>query len=100
MSTSASKRSRLIVDVSPELRRRIKIAAAKRDISVRDYVVDILEQTVPTGDRIEATYEGPVTPAYVERLRRTRAAIMRGRHFTEDSADLINEARVERTAEL
>ena len=29
------KRPRLIIDISPELRRRIKIAAAEKDLSIR-----------------------------------------------------------------
>ena len=39
-----AKRPRLTLDVTPELRRRIRIAAAEEDLSVRDYVVGILER--------------------------------------------------------
>ena len=38
MSTPRQRRARLSIDVSREARRRIRIAAAKRDQSVRDYV--------------------------------------------------------------
>jgi len=31
------KRARLTIDISPELRRRIKIAAVQRDLSITDY---------------------------------------------------------------
>ncbi len=41
------KRPRLMIDISPELRRRIKIAAAQKDLSIREYVEEILEQVVP-----------------------------------------------------
>ncbi len=40
------RRTHLIIDISPELRRRIKIAAAERDLSVREYVEQILESAV------------------------------------------------------
>ncbi|HEY6239354.1 MAG TPA: hypothetical protein VIW78_00795, partial [Burkholderiales bacterium] len=42
------KRPRLMIDISPELRRRIKIAAVQKDLSIREYVEDILDQAVPT----------------------------------------------------
>lgn len=97
---AAVKRTRLVVDVTPELRRRIRVAAAERDESVRDYVVGILERTVPRKEENDGAEGTPVTTEMIERLRRTRESIMRGRVFTDDSTDLINAAREERTAEL
>jgi uncharacterized protein (DUF1778 family) len=41
---SAAKRPRISVDVDPDVRRRIRLAAAKRDVSVRQYIIDALEQ--------------------------------------------------------
>jgi hypothetical protein len=46
MPAPNQRRVRLSIDVQPELRRRIKIAAAQRDLSVRDYVEAILRQTL------------------------------------------------------
>src|SRR2546425_3428086 len=43
----SKKRSRLIIDIVPELRRRIKVAAAQNDLSVQEYVGRILDQAVP-----------------------------------------------------
>ena len=43
MSTPRQRRARLSIDVSREARRRIRIAAAKRDQSVRDYVWEAVE---------------------------------------------------------
>jgi len=42
MATSHLRRVRLSIDVDLELRRRLKIAAASRDLSVRDYVEGVL----------------------------------------------------------
>ena len=39
----ASRRARLSIDVPPEARRRIRVAAARRDQSIRDYVWEALE---------------------------------------------------------
>ena len=41
------KRPPQIIDISPELRLRIKIAAAEKDLSIRVYVENILDQTDP-----------------------------------------------------
>jgi len=68
------------VDVSADVRRRLKIAAAGRDLSVTDYVRSVLEQALveegPAGRRL--------TAEDAEALDRLQAAVMRGRHFTDD----------------
>jgi hypothetical protein len=41
---SSPKRPRISVDVLPEVRRRLRLAAAKRDVSVRQYVIGAIEE--------------------------------------------------------
>lgn len=41
---SSAKRPRISVDVLPELRRRLRLAAAKRDLTVRQYVLEAIEE--------------------------------------------------------
>lgn len=43
MSTTHERRARLSIDVTRAARRRIHIAAAKRDQSIRDYVWEAVE---------------------------------------------------------
>ena len=43
MPITEPRRARLSIDVSPEARRRIHIAAAKRDQSIREYVWKAVE---------------------------------------------------------
>lgn len=95
-----SKRPRLTIDISPQMRRRIKAAAALRDMTVREYVERILEEAVPEEPVREQATRHRISPEAVERLFRTRDRIMRGRVFIDDSTDLLNEARDERTEEL
>ncbi len=96
------KRSRLIIDIVPELRRRIKIAAAENDLTVQEYVGRILEQAVPPErDTVQEQY-GRLDRAAVDKLLQTREAIMRahpGQVF-EDSSELIHQAHEERSKEL
>ena len=41
---SSAKRPRISVDVVPEVRRRLRMAAAKHDLTVRQYVLDAIEE--------------------------------------------------------
>lgn len=56
---SAAKRPRISLDVDPEVRRRVRLAAAKRDVSVRQYIMDALQERLredlgEEGDRLVA----------------------------------------------
>ena len=41
---SSAKRPRISIDVQPELRRRLRMAAAKHDRTVRQYVLEAIEE--------------------------------------------------------
>src|SRR5438477_3751805 len=41
---SSPKRPRISLDVRPEVRRRLRLAAAKRDLTVRQYVLEAVEE--------------------------------------------------------
>ena len=43
METS-TKRPRISLDVQPDVRRRLRLAAAKRDLTVREYVLEAIEE--------------------------------------------------------
>ena len=40
----SAKRPRISLDVSPTVRRRLRLAAAQRDVSVRQYLLEAIEQ--------------------------------------------------------
>ena len=56
-SDSKVRRARLSIDVEPELRRKIKLAAAERESSIRDYVVAILQRALAEEERGEGRNE-------------------------------------------
>jgi hypothetical protein len=93
-----TNRIRLTVDVTPELRRRIRLAAARQDSSIRDYIVGILEGAVPVAEGPDTARGLRLTPELKTRLDRLRERVMRGRKFKDDSTDLLAEARAERHA--
>ena len=43
---SSPKRPRISVDVLPAVRRRLRLAAAKRDVSVQQYVIEAIEEQI------------------------------------------------------
>ena len=44
MPQASERRARLSIDVSAATRRRVRLAAARRDQSIRDYVVEALTE--------------------------------------------------------
>ena len=42
MAPQTVKRLRISIDVAPELRRRLRLAAAKHDLTVRQYVLEAI----------------------------------------------------------
>src|SRR6266540_6484114 len=41
---SVAKRPRISIDVQPRIRRRLRLAAAKRDLTIRRYVLQAIEE--------------------------------------------------------
>jgi len=44
MTITTEKRIRLTIDVTPEVKRRLRLAAARLDVSMRRYVLEVLEE--------------------------------------------------------
>ncbi len=95
---SVRSRPRLTVDISPALKRRIKVAAAAQDVPVSAYIASVLEHVVPAAETAAKGSDGTIAPRMIRRAKGLRAA--QSQPFSEDSADLIREAREQRHAEL
>jgi hypothetical protein len=97
-----TKRSRITIDISPELRRRIKLAALQHDLSIGEYVGDILEETVPKEENTIPPERRPVTREAFERLMKFREKLLKetkGELF-DDSVEILRQQREERTRQL
>ena len=55
--TTEAKRTRLTVDLSAELKRRLRLVSARRDVSVREYVLQAIEQQLEEDARELAEQE-------------------------------------------
>lgn len=96
------KRTRIMIDVSPELRRRIKLAAAREDVTIREYLERIIEEAVPMAPAEQQPEYAPISKEYVEGLRQFQQYLAQkypGVIF-EDSADVVRRMREERTEYL
>lgn len=102
LTNQGNKRTRLMIDISPDLRRRIKIAAARQDLSVKDYVERILEQAVPAEAPKTGLPRRPVTRETLEHFDKVREALMRAHPDLAfgDSAEDIRQMREERDRHL
>ena len=96
------KRSRITIDISPELRRRIKVAASQRDVSTSEYLSQILEENVPEEMNLVEQEAHPVPTDILEEVDRIHERVIRESkgHIFEDSAEVLRQQREERTQYL
>jgi uncharacterized protein (DUF1778 family) len=96
------KRSRITIDVSPELRRRIKKAASEQDVSISKFLERILEEAVPEEASLLQFEKKPLTHEKLERVLKVREEIIAhtGGYTFEDSTEVVRQMREERSREL
>ncbi len=96
------KRTRITIDVSPELRRRIKIAATQKDVSISEYLGQILEKHVPEEMNLIEQDAHPVPADILEEVDRIHERVIRESkgHIFQDSAETLRQQREERTRYL
>jgi hypothetical protein len=96
------KRSRITIDISPELRRRIKMAASQNDLSISEYLGQILERSVPELTSITRRQRKLLTRETLEHVYQVREEIMEhtNQRVFEDSTEIIRQMREERSQEL
>ena len=95
----AEKKRRFTLDLDPELQLRLKVAAALKGISMRQYCLTAIEKELAKEDI------GPNDPPSFnleafDRLISLRDEIFQGQVSQTDSVELIREAREIRTKEL
>jgi len=101
------KRSRITIEVSPELRRKIRIIAATRDISISEYLVSILErivsdEAISIDEVTPVQEEQPLPDDFLEQVHQIRRQVVKeskGEPF-EDSTELVRKMREDRTRYL
>lgn len=94
-----ANKKRFTLDLDPEFQKRLKVAAALKGISMRQYCVTAIEAEL--AQEHEAAIQGPgLTEDGLDRLTALRDQIFGSKVLPGDSADLIREERELRTREL
>ncbi len=98
----AAKRSRITFDVSPELRRRIKVAAAQNNLSIGDFLGHIVERELPAETSPTRRQRRPPTQKMLDELNQVSDLIMQDRNGKpfENLTEEIRRMREERSQEL
>ena len=92
----------IMVGMSPELYRKVEMAAAQKDLPIREYLEETLEQIMPHTTSSSEEQGRPMTWKTFEELRQLRERIKRnhpGQVF-DDSTELIRQMREERSQYL
>ena len=82
-----SKKQRFTLDLNLELKQRLKAAAARKGVSMRQYCHDAIEKELSSDDRTK------VKPFCPDRLNRSREEIFQGKVLPGNSVDFIREDR-------
>src|SRR5438552_18757374 len=88
-----TKRTRITIDVSPELRRRIKMAALQEDLSISDYLGSILDQAVPGEANATQQEYRSMTRETLEHILQVHKEIKEhtGGYLFEDATELVRQ---------
>lgn len=92
--SSITKRTRVIIDIDSDLKRMIKIAAAEKDLSIKDYIIGILEKNLAKYGGVKSKNNGLYTSTIIDRFKAMQDE--QALPFTVDSTDLIHQSRDER----
>ena len=93
------KRVRLSFNATPDLRRRIKLAAINHNQTLNEYPGQVLERAIPVEEKITEAKYHPVTNKTLEAIDRIRETLMQGReeNFFGDSVKSVRQMREERS---
>ncbi len=94
-----ANKKRFTLDLDPDFQRRLKVAAALKGISMRQYCVAAIEAEMAQEQHIKLA-ANTLSEEGLNRIAALRDEIFGGVALLEDSADLIREERELRTEEI
>lgn len=96
------KRVRMTFDVAPDLRRRIKLAALNHNLTLNEYLGQVLEEVVPVEEDIMQKHRQPVSREAIERLLQFRQELIKETNgiVFDDTAEILHEEREKRLNQL
>ena len=91
-----TKKKRFTLDLDPDLKQRLKAAAAQKGVSMSQYCQDAIGKELANDDGVEAAGP-PSTLDGLEKLLALKDEIFQGRKLPGNSVDFIREARESRS---
>ena len=90
MTSKGTRPARLNIYISdPSVRRQVKMAAAKRDLSVSAYCLRAITTQLMTDGEQPGEERSKLVRAAVDEARRFQAQTFKGRVFSVSSAELV-----------
>lgn len=94
-----NNKSRFTLDMTPELRTRLKIAAARKGVTMRQYSLSAIEQQLDR-EEVEVLSSSTFNREAVEKAKTLQESVFGKRRLADESAELIRQAREERVSQL
>ena len=94
----SGKRTRFTLDLDPMFQRRLKVMAALKGTTMRQYCIAAVERELDN-DEAAGARSLPFGEEALDRLASLRDEVFGGRRVPDDSVELIREAREARSRE-
>lgn len=94
-----NNKSRFTLDMTPELRTRLKVAAAQKGVTMRQYSLSAIEQQLER-EGVGVLASGSFDRDSVDEAKALQRAVFGKHRLTDDSTELIRQAREERAGPL
>lgn len=91
--------SRFTLDMTPDLRTRLKTAAARRNTTIREYCLSAIEQQLAQ-EELGVISSGNFSSKAIGEARMLQESIFGHERLPDDSAELIRQIRGERAGQL
>ncbi|MBI2918510.1 MAG: hypothetical protein HYY01_11025 [Chloroflexi bacterium] len=88
----SDNKSRFTLDMAPELRMRLKIAAARRGITMRQYCLGAIQHQLDR-EEVGVFASGAFNREAIDNARSLRDSVFGDRRLADDSAELIRQVR-------
>lgn len=91
--------TRFTLDMTADLRTRLKVAAARKGITMRQYSLEALSRQLARDD-IQVQISSGFNMEAINKAKALQDSIFGNRRLTNDSTDIIRQAREERANQL
>ncbi|MBM3925129.1 MAG: hypothetical protein FJ320_03960 [SAR202 cluster bacterium] len=92
-------KTRFTLDMDTSFQRRLKVMAALKGVSMREYCLAAISNELEKDEEFRTKPRG-LTLEAIERMRKVRDEVFKGKALKNDSTEIIRQAREERSKYL